>query len=369
VKESEAGQGDRNCDEDRVMKPQQASAVSTTANTAVGPADLQKVGHYMAKLGVRGLPRNYQLFHEALYGADRSMSNEIAMLGTHPSQAMLDEIGLKFRLVSHCGLVAEKSQADTAKMLRDVAEQLSEGLKRKQNFVHTVETVTQSVNEDPMQSLAAFSAEMDFLNASLTNLMLYETELTERLKDEMEKIDTLERGNAAIRSAAATDRVTGLPNQIAMINQLTELYETDSAQGIALIMVDIDDFRAFNAKFGPQAANTLLKKLGQLFRKSIKKNDLVVRMPGDDFCFLVTDVNTDGARAIAARLRASVEETLIYASSDKNDPGCLTISAGIALSVDASSAAQLMAHAEAALVSAQTNRRRPVQLFMSSARN
>jgi len=350
------------------MKNPQAS-IATSPATSGGPADLQKVGHYMAKLKVRGLPRNYQLFHEALYGADRSMSNEIAMLGGQPSQAMLDEIGLKYRLVSHCGLVAEKSQADTAKMLRDVAEQLAEGLKRKQSFVHTVETVAQSVNDDPMQSLAAFSAEMDFLNASLTNLMLYETELTEKLKDEMDKIDTLEKGNAAIRTAVSTDRITGLPNQIALINHLSELYEIDAAQGTALIMVDIDDFRAFNAKFGPQAANQLLKKLGLLFRKSIKKNDFVARLSGDDFCFLVTDVSTEAARAIAGRLRTSVEETLIYATADKNDPGRLTISAGIALSTDAASAAQLMAQAEAALNVAQANRRQPVQLFTRDARH
>lgn len=351
------------------MKNPQASIATSTTSPNGGPADLQKIGQYMAKLKVGGLPRNYQLFHEALYGADRSLSNEIAMLGSQPSQAMLDEIGLKYRLVSHCGLVAEKSQADAAKMLRDVAEQLAEGLKRKQSFVHTVETVTHSVIEDPMQGLAAFSAEMDFLNASLTNLMLYETELTEKLKDEMEKLDTLEKGNAAIRTAAATDRITGLPNQLALINRLTELYEANAAQGMALIMVDIDDFRAFNGKYGPQVANQLLKKLGGLFRNSIKKNDLVARMGGDDFCFIVTDVSTEAALAIAGRLRTSVQETLVYATSDKTDPGRLTISAGVALSTDAPTASHLVAHVEAALAAAQANRRQPVQLFSRDGRH
>lgn len=348
------------------MRNSSASSLipSTTAN--VGPADLQKVGQYMAKLNIRGLPRNYQLFHEALYGADRTLSNEIAMLGGQPSQVKLDEIGLKYRLVSHCGLVSEKSQEDAAKMLRDVAEQLAEGLKRKQSFMTTVETVTHSVIEDPMQGLAAFSAEMDFLNASLTNLMLYETELTEKLKDEMEKIHKLEKGNAAIRTAAATDRITGLPNQIALTNRLTQLYREDPA-GTALIMVDIDDFSDFNAKYGPQAANHLLKKLGVLFRKTIKKNDFVARMSGDDFCFLVTDVSTEAAWAIAGRLRASVEETIVYATSDKTDPGCLTISVGVALSTDANSPAELMAHAEAALMIAQANRRQPLQIFPHDA--
>lgn len=92
-------------------------------------------------------------------------------------------------------------------------------------------------------------------------------------------------------------------------------------------------------------------------------------MTGDDFCFLVTDVNTEGARAIATRLRTSVEETLVYATSDKSDPGRLSVSTGIALSTDAPSAAQLMAHAEAALARAQGNRRQPIQLFSHDARH
>jgi diguanylate cyclase (GGDEF)-like protein len=349
------------------MKNPQPGTVTPHSSAFGGPADLQKIGHYMAKLKVRGLPRNYQLFHEALYGADRSMAGEIAALGSQPSQAMLDEIGLKYRLVSHCGLLADKSQADAAQMLRDVADQLSEGLKRKQHFVQTVETVTQSVNDQ--QDFAVFAAEMDFLNTSLANLMLYETELTEKLKSEAQKLEVLEKNTAAMRASVATDRITGLPNQLALINHLTELHDIGATQGMALIMVDIDDFRSFNGKYGPQVANQLLKKLGALFRKSIKKNDFVARLSGDDFSFLFTDVGAEDARAIADRLRTSVEETLVYATSDKKDPGRLTISAGISLSSDATSAAELMVHAELALNAAQANRRQPIQVFAITNRH
>lgn len=327
------------------------------------PIDLQRIGHYMAKLKVRGLPRNYQLFHEALFGHNREIAAEIGALGPHPSQASLDEIGLKHRLVSHCGLVAEKSNEDAAAMLREVAAQLNDGLEKKQSFMRTMEVVSQSVTEDQNQSLAAFAAEMDFLNASLTNLMQYETELSDKLRNEMDKLERIENGNAAIRAAAAADRLTGLPNQLALINRLTELYEHGRPSNVALVFIDIDDFRGFNGRYGPQPANMLLKKLGAHFRKSVKKNDFVARMSGDDFGLLFTDVGTDDAVAIATRLRASVEEHLVYATSDKTDPGRLTVSVGIALGTDAATAAMLMAHAEAALTAAQANRRKPVQLF------
>ena len=83
----------------------------------------------------------------------------------------LDEIGLKHRLVSHCGLVARKSESDAAEMLREVADQLAKGLRKKQHFARDIEKASKTADA------------LDSLNASLSNLMLYETELTERLRN------------------------------------------------------------------------------------------------------------------------------------------------------------------------------------------
>jgi hypothetical protein len=70
------------------MKQSQASATAHPASQGSGPPpDLQKIGQYMAKLKVQGLPRNYQLFHEALFGHEREIGIEIAALGLNPSQS------------------------------------------------------------------------------------------------------------------------------------------------------------------------------------------------------------------------------------------------------------------------------------------
>ncbi|HEY0122693.1 MAG TPA: hypothetical protein VGC14_13225 [Rhizobium sp.] len=146
-------------------------AYSTGNDDGEAETELETIGRHMAELKVRSLPRNYQLFHEALYGHDRGIASEIAALGPAPSQAGLDDIGLKHHLVSHCGLVARKSESDAAEMLRDVADQLAEGLMKKQRFTRESETSPHAADA------------MDCLNASLSNLLLYETELTERLRD------------------------------------------------------------------------------------------------------------------------------------------------------------------------------------------
>ena len=153
------------------MKNSQTGVSAYSIDDDETETELEIIGRFMTRLKVKNLPRNYQLFHEALYGQDSNLAAEIEALGALPSQSGLDEIGLKHRLVSHCGLVARKSESDAAAMLREVADQLAKGLMKKQRFAREVE---ESSN---------VSTTLDCLNASLSNLMLYETELTERLRN------------------------------------------------------------------------------------------------------------------------------------------------------------------------------------------
>lgn len=153
------------------MKNSQTSVSAYSIDDDETETELEVIGRFMTRLKIKNLPRNYQLFYEALYGEDRCLAEEIEALGPLPSQGGLDEIGLKHRLVSHCGLVARKSESDAAEMLREVADQLAKGLRKKQRFTRQTET---AANANPA---------LDSLNASLSNLMLYETELTERLRN------------------------------------------------------------------------------------------------------------------------------------------------------------------------------------------
>ncbi|KQV63959.1 GGDEF domain-containing protein [Rhizobium sp. Root1220] len=326
--------------------------------------DLQRVGQHMTRLAIAGLPRNYELLHDAIIGQNAALAQDIAALGPSPKQPALDELGLKYRLLGHCGLVGESSQAEMGRMLHDMASHLSDSLRRKQSFVRAAEAVLQSIAANPEQSLASFMNEMDFLSTSLGGVLTTEMELEAKLRGDIEKLEALERGVTAAQSASSTDKLTGLANRVALNKAMLDLYEReDGASGSALIMVDIDDFKALNARYGVQTGSRLLKKLADLFRKSIKKHDFVARTDGDEFAFLFANVGKQEAMAIADRLRASVEESIVFPATDTTSAARLTISVGIALSAEAVTASQLQANARIALHTAQSNRRQPVQAF------
>jgi diguanylate cyclase (GGDEF)-like protein len=326
--------------------------------------DIQRISQHMSRLNVAGLPRNYELFHEAIIGQNAALAQDIAALGAAPRQPSLDEIGLKYRLVSHCGLVGETSQAEMSKMLRDAVERLAESLRQKQSFMRAAETALKSISGNPEQSLSSFMSEMEYLSTSLDSLLAGETDLEQKLRHDVERMEALERGVAAAQSASSTDRLTGLPNRMALNKTILDLYEQEEGSaGSALIMVDIDDFKALNSRYGTQTGSRLLKKLADLFRKSIKKHDFVARTDGDEFTFLFANVGMQEAMAIAERLRNSVEESVVFATSDNAPNAKLTVSLGVALSADAVTASQLQANARIALHAAQSNRRLPVQAF------
>jgi len=339
--------------------------VTTTAVAGGTPDRLHKTTQQMAKLRVEGFPRNYELFHEALFGHNATLAKDVFSLGPHPSQAALDQLGLKHRLVSHCGLVEEKSQSDAVRILHGLTEQISLGVLHKHTFARALETILRSMREDENRGLAELFAEIDFLQSSAAELLRSESDLGQKLKTGIQQIEAADRAAKAARALALRDRLTGLPNRIAFSNRIEALYSGDrNTADTALIMVEIDQFRSINEQYGKDAGNRILKRLAAIFRKTIKKNDFVARLGGAEFAFVFGGVNREAAYAIAERLHAAAVNNLVFATGDGANNGTLTLSIGFALCDDAETSAQFLAQTEKALATARDNPRSPIIGFM-----
>lgn len=336
-----------------------ASSTGKTSKTAkTGTETLQKVAQQMARLNIGGLPRNYELFHEALCGHTPELGRDLMALGHQPSQQALDDIGLRYRLVGHCGLAADTAQGDTTQILQALSQQLAQGLAHKQVFLRALEAIGSSLREEAGGGFADLSGELDFLSASAADLMTSEAEMARNLKDGLSRLDTSDRKVAAARTMVLRDRLTGLPNRIAFSRKLEQLFGSETELGgTALMIVDIDQFSEINQQYGQWAGNRLMKRLAAIFRKSIKKNDFVARIGGDEFAFLFADVSGAAITAIAERLRASVENGLTFATSDGSSQDALTISVGVTMAGDAGSPQQAQSRAEMALATARRSRR------------
>lgn len=125
-----------------------------------------------------------------------------------------------------------------------------------------------------------------------------------------------------------TDPLTGLANRRAFRRRLeSELTrEKRRGQGLALVLMDIDHFKAINDTYGHPMGDAVLQGLAKLLRRQARSYDSIARLGGEEFALLLFDVSRNAAWRAAERVRESVAS---YAFPPLA-PGALTLSAGIA---------------------------------------
>ena len=112
----------------------------------------------------------------------------------------------------------------------------------------------------------------------------------------------------SIEELSYIDGMTELYNYRYFYKRLTE--EVHRAKRfnrkLALVILDIDDFKTYNDNFGHQAGDQLLKQLGRLLSRTVRSIDVVSRYGGEEFCVIMPESNADECFTFMERLRKSI---------------------------------------------------------------
>lgn len=156
---------------------------------------------------------------------------------------------------------------------------------------------------------------------------------------------------------ALTDSLTGLPNRRhAHVVLENEFAAAVRGRPLAVILFDLDNFKAYNDEHGHQAGDKALRLFAEVLAESTRKMDLSARFGGEEFLSVLGDSDGEGARAFAERVRTRMAE-------DPPPGNSLTVSAGIACyAPDMGSADELLAAADLALYRAKDEGRDCVRL-------
>jgi diguanylate cyclase (GGDEF)-like protein len=113
---------------------------------------------------------------------------------------------------------------------------------------------------------------------------------------------------AEVEHLARTDSLTGLLNRRAFEDKL--VYEIARAQrynyALSLLMIDIDDFKQYNDKFGHSVGDEHLKVVSDLIVKCVRLPDMVARIGGEEFTVILPHTSKKGGINLAERIRESV---------------------------------------------------------------
>ena len=134
-----------------------------------------------------------------------------------------------------------------------------------------------------------------------------------------------------VRRQAITDGLTGLYNHRFFYERLnTEVAHSLRYQHpCSLIMLDLDDFKFYNDRYGHLAGDELLRELANLLRGAIRRSDLAARYGGEEFALILPETDEKQARALAERLLKLVRNHR-FALEGKEEGGKITISIGVA---------------------------------------
>lgn len=136
-----------------------------------------------------------------------------------------------------------------------------------------------------------------------------------------------------LEKLALVDGLTDIPNRRALDDMLQRECGRSAREGysLAVLMIDIDHFKAFNDHYGHGAGDECLRQVAQALAAALHRpGDFIARYGGEEFCILLPDCDSQGAIQVAEHLRDAIETLAIphaYSSVAKH----VTVSIGISV--------------------------------------
>ena len=159
----------------------------------------------------------------------------------------------------------------------------------------------------------------------------------EHLKDQMESVlrlliseDRYKNLQAQAQYWSMVDQITGLYNMEFFIGFLQQqlLFSQRQKLPVGLCLIDVDGFVSFNAQYGTEMGNLLLKTLAERLAKCVRSSDLIARYSGDLFVVVLPNTEMDGAKILGEKLRSEAEK--LNPSEQPGKSPRVTISVGCA---------------------------------------
>ena len=166
-----------------------------------------------------------------------------------------------------------------------------------------------------------------------------------------------------LEAQANTDQLTGLANRRRFAStgsaELTRSHRY--TRPLSLLAVDIDFFKRINDRYGHDGGDAVLQRIAGLLRETVRDQDLVARMGGEEFAVVLPEIDLEHARLAAERMRAKVAAMTI--TMPNGESMVITASFGVATaSPDDEDIHVVLQHADRALYRAKESGRNRVEV-------
>ncbi len=157
------------------------------------------------------------------------------------------------------------------------------------------------------------------------------SEIDQQHRQLREQNDQLQQANEVLEQLSITDGLTKLHNHRYFQDTLTREIKRSSRTGepLAMLLIDIDDFKALNDGLGHAAGDAVLERIARILNESVRESDMLARYGGEEFVVLATGTSIDHAIYLAEKVRTAVAESS-FGTDAFGDPMRITVSIGVA---------------------------------------
>ncbi len=216
------------------------------------------------------------------------------------------------------------------------------------------------IKEEKVGVISAYSRQPHFFNKS-------DLEFLQTLSNQVGTAIVNARLFEQTQLLACTDGLTGLYDHNYFLKALSRLITTATKkkQNLSLIMVDLDDFKYCNDKYGHTVGDIILKETAEILKRNVRNNDIIARYGGDEFVVILVNAAKERAFQIAERIRRKIS-LASFEDPDRDSTFGITASIGIAtFPDDATTAKHLINRADKAMYRIKRHVKNKSQLYFS----
>jgi diguanylate cyclase (GGDEF)-like protein len=128
------------------------------------------------------------------------------------------------------------------------------------------------------------------------------------------------------------------------------------------LILDIDNFKSFNDKYGHQTGDVVLKKVAKIMSETLRKSDTIARYGGEEFVIVLPETNISGAQVVGEKVRKAIENCEIEYGEDATKALKVTVSVGGAEFNQGEDRMSLIERADKNLYKAKANGRNRLEI-------
>jgi diguanylate cyclase len=307
-------------------------------------------------LGQPAYPRNYEVWYAYATGynpeLNQAINESLARAGTLNSidiDQIYDTYLSPARLTDRIDNVGEQIVDEIEQVMSMIDSAVGSATHYTESLAHATQSLGSTKDRDGLRSV------VETLVRATRKMEDNNSQLEQRLKASKQEINQLQVNLEAVRHESLTDPLTSLANR-KYFDQALEKFITQSVatnEPLALLLTDIDHFKAFNDTFGHLTGDQVLRLVALSVKQNVKGQDIAARYGGEEFAVLLPGTMLRAALRVADHIRRAVMTKELMKRSTGEHLGRVTVSIGVAVLQQGETAQSLIERADGCLYAAK----------------